>query len=352
MRKLALALLLGLTLLAGAAWAGTSVPPNREVGATQLFDASGNPIGASDPLPVAQGTPAAVANAWPAYLAVGGAAISATNPLPIGFGSGVSLPPGGNLVGGVELYDGAGINKLGINASGEAAIQAPPSLPLPAGAATAANQAAVEGAVGAGTAPASMAVGGAVYNSTLPSLAAGQSAALQADALGRLLTDGSGVTQPISASALPLPAGAATAANQTAVEAATGSAVPASAIYNGADAGGLLTGKIACNATAIYDAATSGLTQLVALAAGKSIYICGYTLFAAGAVNVDLVSGTGTACATGTAKLTPAFEFTAQTGISDQSPEYRGLQSGAGNALCIDTSAAVAVQAIVYYDQM
>lgn len=45
----------------------------------------------------------------------------------------------------VTIGDGGGTaaNKLSINGSGQAAIQAPPSLPLPTGAATAANQTAV-----------------------------------------------------------------------------------------------------------------------------------------------------------------------------------------------------------------
>ncbi len=54
---------------------------------------------------VAQGTPNTAANAWP-----------------------------------MSLTDYAGVNQAGVNASHQIAIQAPPSLPLPSGAATAANQ--------------------------------------------------------------------------------------------------------------------------------------------------------------------------------------------------------------------
>jgi hypothetical protein len=54
--------------------------------------------------------------------------------------AGNPLAAGSNNIGGVELIDSGGTNKLGINSSGQAAIQAPPSLPLPSGAATAANQ--------------------------------------------------------------------------------------------------------------------------------------------------------------------------------------------------------------------
>jgi hypothetical protein len=76
------------------------------------------------------------------------------------------------------------------------------SLPLPSGAASAANQTSVTGSVSAGTAAAnSLAIGG-VYNSTLPTLTTGQQAAIQVDSSGRQL---------VNVAALPaLPAGANT----------------------------------------------------------------------------------------------------------------------------------------------
>lgn len=132
---------------------------------------------------------------------------------------------------------------------------------------------------------------------------------------------------------------------------ATGSAVPANAIYGGANVGGNTTGMIACGSSVVYDASTNGATQLVALASSQKVYVCGYSIFSAGTVNVELDYGTGTACATGNTKMTPAFQLTAQTGVVDGSPFYRGLATIASNELCIKTSAGVAVQAIVYYTQ-
>jgi hypothetical protein len=104
-----------------------------------------------------------------------------------------------------------------------------------------------------------------------------------------------------------------------------------------------------CPKAAIYDASTNGATQLVAL--GAPIYICGFTLWSGGTVAVDLIYGTGTNCATGAVKVTPAFALTTQTGIADTSPLYRGLYVPPGQALCLNTGGGVAVQAIVYYDQ-
>lgn len=137
---------------------------------------------------------------------------------------------------------------------------------------------------------------------------------------------------------------------------ATGAAPPSKAIYLGANTsgatGGLLQGLIQCDSTAIYDASTNGSTELVALTSGRTIYVCGYTIMAGGTVNVKLIYGTGTACATGSNNMTPAYQLTAQAGVSDQSPFSRGLKTASANALCINTSAGVAAQAIVYYAKL
>jgi len=115
--------------------------------------------------------------------------------------------------------------------------------------------------------------------------------------------------------------------------------------------GGVTLPQVGCNVAVTYDQSTLGSTQLVPLAAGQTIYICGYTIFSNGTANVEIDGGTGTACATGTVKIVPAYQFQAQSGISDQSSIYRGLRTAAGAALCIKSSAAVPVQAIIYYAQ-
>jgi hypothetical protein len=101
--------------------------------------------------------------------------------------------------------------------------------------------------------------------------------------------------------------------------------------------------------SAIYNAATSGATQVIA--AGNGIYVCGFALWSAGTTSVKLVYGTGTNCGTGTVILTPAFQLATSTGINDTSPFFRGLSVPPGNALCLNSSAAIAVQAVVYYYQ-
>ena len=110
----------------------------------------------------------------------------------------------------------------------------------------------------------------------------------------------------------------------------------------------------ACTQSVIYDASTNGATLLVASSGTARIYVCGWNFWSGGMVNVDLVYGTQVTnpCDTGTTKITPAFQFTAQTGEVDHLPVYQGIKPVPnGNQLCINTSAGVAVQAVVYYAQ-
>jgi hypothetical protein len=110
--------------------------------------------------------------------------------------------------------------------------------------------------------------------------------------------------------------------------------------------------QISCANSVIYNASTNGATQLVPALTNARIYLCGYTFWANGVVTVSLVSGTGTNCATGTVTLVPAFVFSAASqGITDGSGNFRGLATAAGQALCLNTSAGVAVQAIIYFTQ-
>lgn len=116
--------------------------------------------------------------------------------------------------------------------------------------------------------------------------------------------------------------------------------------------GGLMQGLIQCDSTAIYDASTSGSTELVALTSGRTIYVCGYSITWGGTTNVKLVYGTGTNCATSPSNMTPAYQGVAQFGIVDKSVFWSGLKTASANALCINASGAVAVQAIVYYAKL
>jgi len=108
----------------------------------------------------------------------------------------------------------------------------------------------------------------------------------------------------------------------------------------------------ACTKAITYDASTSGATKLVTGTSTAQIYVCGWNILAAGTVNVSLEYGTGGTCGSGTHAVTPAWQLIAQTQNVDHLPVYTGITPvPVSNDLCINTSAGVAVQAVVYYAQ-
>ena len=170
------------------------------------------------------------------------------------FGISGSLPAGSNAIGSVSVSNFPATQPV----SGTVAVSNFPatqaisavSLPLPTGAATAANQTSVIGSATGGTAATSSELTGAIYNSTPPTLTNGQQVGLQTDVNGNLKVTGAisasnpsvgttGTTAPtsateigivvsgnlvpisaanpapVSATALPLPTGAATSTLQT-----------------------------------------------------------------------------------------------------------------------------------------
>lgn len=114
----------------------------------------------------------------------------------------------------------------------------------------------------------------------------------------------------------------------------------------------------ACSRSVIYNASTSGATQLVPVTndryAGNTIYVCGYIFSTAATGSVSLVYGTGTNCGTGQVAITPPWTFATSTaGIAslvDEHDQPTGVVVPAGQNLCILVSAAISVQAIVYFD--
>lgn len=122
--------------------------------------------------------------------------------------------------------------------------------------------------------------------------------------------------------------------------------------------------SVMCDKTAIYDASTNGSTQIVALSGTTTIYICGYAItVGTTATSVKLTAGTGTNCASAAsgatsngssganAAVTPAYQIAANGGIVVHGSFWTGRHAGSANALCVNASAANAVQVEVSYAQ-
>lgn len=113
-----------------------------------------------------------------------------------------------------------------------------------------------------------------------------------------------------------------------------------------------IAGLITCDQSAFVDNSASGLTQIVALASGKTIYVCSGSMGVGGtASSLQLVYGTGTACATGTTNITPSWQLAANSGREFGSPFFNGLKTAASNALCLRNSGANAAQTEIHFAQ-
>lgn len=145
------------------------------------------------------------------------------------------------------------------------------------------------------------------------------------------------------------------ASNQTANalwgQGAVAAAVPANAVYMGANSAGNLTGLIQANASVAISVATGTTTQIVALSGSTKIYVTHFDVISAGTGNITFEYGTGSSCGTGTTVLTGAYNLTAQAGISAGGGLGPILVVPAGNALCILTTASVQMSGSVAYTQ-
>lgn len=101
--------------------------------------------------------------------------------------------------------------------------------------------------------------------------------------------------------------------------------------------------------TAAINTSSSGNVEIVALNGSDLIEVCGYSIVAGAATGVQLIYGTGTACATGETDLTGVWSFAANGGITQANAGVPQFVVPAGNAFCIENSGANSVQGHVTY---
>jgi len=149
----------------------------------------------------------------------------------------------------------------------------------------------------------------------------------------------------ISVASLPLPSGAATAANQSTeitslatIATNTGAAIPAGTATIGNTGTDPSSGK-ATPTFAFLALPQTTTTQMIALSGTKVTYVTSLHFMASGAVNVTLKYGTGTNCGTGTTTLDGPFPLAAQAGMAIGSGTGAILIVPAGQELCVTTDA-------------
>lgn len=101
--------------------------------------------------------------------------------------------------------------------------------------------------------------------------------------------------------------------------------------------------------TAAINTASSGNVEVVALNGSDLIYVCGIDVIADGALDVQLIYGTGTACATGETDMTGPWGFAANGGLVKANAGHPQWIVPAGNALCVELGGAVQLSGSVTY---
>jgi hypothetical protein len=91
-----------------------------------------------------------------------------------------------------------------------------------------------------------------------------------------------------------------------------------------------------------------GLQEIIPLTAGQTIRVCGIQFGNSGAADLRLVQGTGVNCATGTANLSGTYRNVLSAVLPYQS---NPLTLASGQALCLDSSAAVNIGGMVLFDK-
>ena len=267
----------------------------------------------------------------------------------------------------------------------------------------------VEAAIAPGTAPAKAAVVGAVYNSAPPTLTNGQTAALQVNSSGQLITSTTNTEGVITAataptkmqvtggvynSAAPTPSNGQSMALQLnatgqqivaatnletsiAPGTAPAKALVAGGVYNSGgitlttaqtsalqlDSDGSLAVTVRefgatqdpCQSAAVpkssfYTTVSSATTTaLVAVSGAMKVYVCGISLVNAASQTAYLEYGTGAACVGSPAALSPTYVASSQINIG-----FGGgttTSTPASNGLCLVTSSTGAAQLMISYVQ-
>ena len=117
--------------------------------------------------------------------------------------------------------------------------------------------------------------------------------------------------------------------------------------------------EVRCDSSVVINQATATTTQLVALAAGKKIYVCSAMVNQVGAVTAptfQFVYGTGANCVTGQVALTGVITGANVAGTITN-PQFGGTGLGyvfsapASQALCITTTTTQPQKGLLSYTQ-
>ena len=91
--------------------------------------------------------------------------------------------------------------------------------------------------------------------------------------------------------------------------------------------------------------------ELVAISGTTVVFVCGFNVIAGGTVGVQFISGTGSACATGETNKTGVYPLVVNSGIAVGNGGAMQFKGAAGEAVCVELSAAVQIDGLLTYVQ-
>jgi hypothetical protein len=217
-----------------------------------------------------------------------------------------------------------------------------------------------EGVITAATAPPKMQVNGGVYNSAAPTLTNGQSAALQENASGQLIVANTNLEMGIAPGTAPAKAAAIGGVyNSTPPTLTNGQTAALQLDNDGSTYINLRDDTVVpldpCQSrnvtkTSVFIApSTATTTALVPVSGTTKVYVCGVSLVNGASQTAYIEYGTGTACVTGPTALTPTYGTSASVNIGFGGGTI--ITTPASNGLCLVTGGTTAAQALVSYVQ-
>ena len=108
---------------------------------------------------------------------------------------------------------------------------------------------------------------------------------------------------------------------------------------------------VACDKSVVVSGSSATTAELVALVTGQRVYVCGVVFSGGGTTTAKLVSGTGSACATGQANVTGAIELADNTTATLGYGYGSMARTTGGQAVCWTNTVGVQVSGILSYAQ-
>src|SRR5262249_36781072 len=134
---------------------------------------------------------------------------------------------------------------------------------------------------------------------------------------------------------------------------ATGSAVPAVALYNAGSSSGNLTGAVYCDKHVFKHITTATDTLAVQGLTSQTIKVCGYKSSFAGTATAFLenTASTNANCSSTNTQITGVDSGAANTSFGFYNAQWGGLSNTAGNGLCINSTGTGGVDVDIWYTQ-